>query len=151
MAEKNKLTPEIIEKICARKRADPSITKVALAAEFDLNRKTIDMALAQVPSSAPDATPSSLSMLAFESITRSPLNPRKTFDEAELAELAESIEIQEKVIGEQWRNWRDSEHDSDVQDLVIEDDDEPLSVNDIGSPEFCVETMKTEPQTGVWN
>jgi len=44
---------------------------------------------------------------------------------------AQSIDIQEKVIGEQWRNWRDSEHDSDVQDLVIEEDDKPLSVNDI--------------------
>ena len=275
MAEKNKLTPETIEKICARKRADPAITKVALAAEFNLNRATIEKALAgmeSAPGIETSEAATGLAMLTYASIARSPLNPRKTFDEAELAELADSIavngllqnlvvrpsddgfilmagerrlraigllvesgrwdgpipclvidadeathlalallenlhrqdvptleeaaafaqlqaldpetytthaiatrigrteryvyqrlalaknlsedakvlftagklnvegarllaaqplEIQEKVISEQWRNWRDSEHDSDVQDLVIEDDDEPLSVNDI--------------------
>lgn len=44
---------------------------------------------------------------------------------------AEPLDIQEKVIGEQWRNWRDSETDPDLQELVIEEDDTPLSVADI--------------------
>lgn len=288
MAEKNKLTPELIEKICARKRADPSLTKVALAAEFDLNRKTIDMALVQISASAKVAGPvetdsAGIQIIAHEDIDPSPFNPRKTFDQVELEELSEaiferdvlqnlvvrpgthgryvimagerrwravglliaagrrhsglpcliknvdeathrvislvenlhrqdvptleeaeafaqlqaldpetytahaiatrigrteryvyqrlslaknlsedakalftagklnvegarllaaqSLEIQEKVIGEQWQNWADRDDDLGIQDLVIEDDDQPLSVSDIKGELQWLETQ----------
>jgi ParB/RepB/Spo0J family partition protein len=44
---------------------------------------------------------------------------------------AQPLDVQEQIIGERWPNWRDSETDPDLLDIVIEEDDEPLSTIEI--------------------
>ncbi|HVE20627.1 MAG TPA: ParB/RepB/Spo0J family partition protein [Acidocella sp.] len=94
MAAVPKLTEEVIQAICARKRADPAITQDMLAAEFNLNRTSIKKALVMlnVPAVAA-ANDTGISLVDYDLIDRSSLNPRKTFDQTELEELAESIAV----------------------------------------------------------
>jgi ParB/RepB/Spo0J family partition protein len=91
MVAVTKLTDEVIQAICARKRADQALTQDSLAAEFNLNRNSIKKALVMLNVPAGDDT--GIRLIDFELIIRSSLNPRKTFPAAELAELAEGIAV----------------------------------------------------------
>lgn len=92
MAPQPKLTDEMIEQICAAKRADPELTNQALAAQFNLNRHTIASALLRLNTPAL-AGATGITPLPFELLHESPLNYRKVFDAEKLAELAESIAV----------------------------------------------------------
>jgi ParB family chromosome partitioning protein len=87
-----KLTDSVVEAICARKRADRTLSNTALAAEFNLNRKSIDKALMMMNATSGTDADTGISMLNHDQIAPSPLNPRKTFSEVELTELADSIQ-----------------------------------------------------------
>ena len=88
MAPKPKLTEDLTQRIRAAKRERPEATQVELAAQFGLNRATIALALA---SGEAGAEAGATRELALELLMASPLNPRRTFEDADLAELAESI------------------------------------------------------------
>jgi ParB/RepB/Spo0J family partition protein len=96
MAAVSKVTEEVVSKVRARLADDKTLTQQALAAELKLDRKTIAKAMLVVTAASQPSDPkgdTGIALLAHANITPSPLNPRKTFDPDELAELAESIAV----------------------------------------------------------
>ena len=86
MAPKPKLTPTDIAEI--QQLSAEGMNQIEIAAKFGVDRGLIRKALASVPVPIGE---SSLKEIDYADIHTSSLNPRKTFDNAEIAELAESI------------------------------------------------------------
>jgi ParB/RepB/Spo0J family partition protein len=94
MAPQPKLTIAQIGNAKARLAADPSLTHLILATEYGVHESTLSRALAaqkkpEVPQ-APDGH-HPITMLPLDLLFPSPFNPRKTFDDTAIAELAENI------------------------------------------------------------
>lgn len=86
MAPQPKLTTAQIEEIRGLKRADPNLSQETLAERYNVSRSTIKSVLA-----APDTAPGPVTLVPLELLVASPNNPRKTFTEDSIAEMAESI------------------------------------------------------------
>lgn len=89
MAPKPSLTIAQIEEIRALKKTNPNLSQEELADRYAVSRATIRQALA-----APDTPNSPVTMISLELLIASPLNPRKTFSEESIAEMAASIEAE---------------------------------------------------------
>ncbi|MDD2794391.1 ParB/RepB/Spo0J family partition protein [Acidocella sp.] len=92
MAPKPKLTPEQIAAIAARLEADPSLTAAAEAQAAGVHEASLSRALAKHRATLPGAAPgASIVELHHASLHPSAYNPRKTFDDDKIEELAASI------------------------------------------------------------
>jgi ParB/RepB/Spo0J family partition protein len=88
MAPRPKLDPAEIAKIRARKAADPTLTNQSIADEFGVSRTTLQKALG---AESPAAANSTIAELDLALLSPSLLNPRRTFNEESILQLAETI------------------------------------------------------------
>lgn len=98
MAPKSKLDAAQITAIRDRLASDPSATIADEARKAGIDPSNLSRALAKLAVTAPDTaatahTDAGIALLDYANIIASPLNPRKTFDQVELDELAESIAV----------------------------------------------------------
>lgn len=89
MAPKPKLTLQQIGELRAFAKANPELTETELGEKFGVGRTTVNAALKTAE--AEIAAPLDMLMLSTAQILTSSLNPRKTFDDEAIAELAASI------------------------------------------------------------
>lgn len=89
MAPKPKLTLQQIGELRAFAKANPELTETELGEKFGVGRTTVNAALKTAE--AETAAPLDMLMLSTAQILTSSLNPRKTFDDEAIAELAASI------------------------------------------------------------
>ena len=94
MSPRPKLTISQIGELRAAKAADPSLTNDALGTRFGVNASTVSRALADAPPARIDPAPAGdreIVPIDLALLMPSPLNPRRTFSEESIAELAETI------------------------------------------------------------
>ncbi len=95
MPAQSKITEEVLQTVRQHLTENPKFDQTALAATLGINRGTLAKAvmLAKADAATPSASQDTGATrgIAFEDIHISGFNPRKTFDEQELAELADSI------------------------------------------------------------
>ncbi len=103
-----KLTPEQDIEIYRRKLADPALTNAALAAELGVDESAISRAVQRgrkavegdastpAPSAAP--SPAVVATAPHGRLLPSPLNPRKRFDQDELAKLVDSVRAEDVLL-----------------------------------------------------
>jgi ParB-like chromosome segregation protein Spo0J len=153
MAPKPKLSPDDIAEI--QRLSAKGMSQVELASKYNVRRELIRTALASVSDATGD---SGLKLIDYGDIYSSPLNPRKTFDDAEITELAESIAenglLQNLVVRLRasklnvegarllaaepievqeeilYEHWGNwNEEDADIRVITIEEDDEAIDVS----------------------
>ncbi|MDE1896883.1 MAG: ParB/RepB/Spo0J family partition protein [Rhodospirillales bacterium] len=94
----SKITEEVLQTVRQHLAENPKFDQKALAVQLGINRGTLAKAVmqAQAETAAPATTAQGAGMtqaIAFDDIVISGFNPRKTFEEQELADLAESIAV----------------------------------------------------------